>query len=335
MQITLLIISYLVYDFNMSITNNIKKSIKQFMIIYKPVFLTIQFINKHFISSELSIKYTFKHRLKRRLDLKNPELYNDKLQWLKLYWRDDLAILCADKYEVREYVKQTIGYEYLNELFGVYDSIDQINIDSLPNQFILKGTHGSGFNIICLDKGMFNQNKEFKKLDLWLRINYFYKGREWVYQTIQPRIIAEKYLCDTHGNPPMDYKIYCFNGIPRLIQVDIDRFNHHKQNFYDCEWNFRDVHIWCENDKELMIDKPLNFDKMLEISCVLSKPFPHVRVDLYNLEGKILFGELTFFHLNGYMPFIDSSLEKEMGDWLDLSSIDQRGKYHYVTEETH
>lgn len=294
----------------------------------------MQYLNKSFISSKVSIEYTFRRRLKRNLNLKHPILYNDKLQWLKLYWRDNLAIICADKYEVRSFIEQNIGSQYLNDLYHIYHSVSEINIDELPNQFVLKGTHGSGFNIICTSKSNFDIKKEFSKIDLWLRLNYFYKGREWVYQSIKPRIIAEKYLSDKNGYPPMDYKIYCFNGIPRLVQVDIDRFGRHKQNFYDCEWNFRDVHIWCENDKDMIIDKPNNFDEMIKISKILSKPFPHVRVDLYNLDGHILFGELTFFHLNGYMPFIDTELELEMGEWLDLSRIDQKGGYHYESSKT-
>ena len=317
----------------MGLSSNIKNHIKNNFLVYKQVILINQFINKHFISSQKSIKMTFKKRLKRTLNLDKPILYNDKLQWLKLYWRDDLAIICADKYAVRDFVKQKIGEEYLNELYGVYDSFNSIDFDSLPTQFVLKGTHGSGFNIICRDKTKFDYEHAKEKLSLWLKINYFYKGREWVYQSIKPRIISEKYLCDENGQPPMDYKIYCFNGIPRLIQVDIDRFGKHKQNFYDCEWNFRDVHIWCENDKELIIEKPSNFEKMIELSKLLSLPFPHVRVDFYNLNGKIILGELTFFHLNGYMPFIDKSLEYEMGNWLDLSKINQKGEYYYDRSE--
>lgn len=316
----------------MSISNNIINLVKNTMIIYKPVVLTMQFFNKTFVSNECSIKYTFKKRLNRTLKLDNPILYNDKLQWLKLYWRDDLAAICADKYEVRNFVEEKIGKEYLNEFYGVYDSFSSIDFDSLPTQFVLKGTHGSGFNIICRDKTKFDYKQAKEKLNIWLKINYFYKGREWVYQSIKPRIISEKYLCDDNGNPPMDYKIYCFNGIPQLVQVDIDRFGKHKQNFYDCEWNFRDVHIWCDNEKDFIIKKPINFEKMIEFSKILSYPFPHVRVDFYNLNGKILFGELTFFHLNGYMPFRDKDLELEMGNWLDLSHIDQKGKYHDRTK---
>jgi len=316
----------------MSMSSKIKYLIKNNLFVYKQIILINQFINKYFVSSQKSITMTFNKRLNRPLKLDNPILYNDKLQWLKLYWRDDLAVICADKYEVRNFVEEKIGKEYLNDFYGVYDSSSSIDFESLPTQFVLKETHGSGFNIICRDKSKFDYDFAKKKLDLWLRINYFYKGREWVYQSIKPRIISEKYLNDENGNPPMDYKIYCFNGVPRLIQVDIDRFGKHKQNFYDCEWNFRDVHIWCDNHKDYIINKPLNFEKMIEFSKTLSYPFPHVRVDFYNLNGKIIFGELTFFHLNGYMPFRDKELELEMGNWLDLSTIDQKGKYHVRTE---
>lgn len=175
----------------MSISNNIINFIKSTMIIYKPVVLTMQFFNKTFVSNEGSIKYTFKKRLNRPLNLDNPILYNDKLQWLKLYWRDDLAVICADKYVVRNFVEEKIGKEYLNDFYGIYDSSSSIDF------------------IICRDKLKLDYDFAKKKLDLWLKINYFYKGREWVYHSSKPRIISEKYLYDENGKPPMDYKIYC------------------------------------------------------------------------------------------------------------------------------
>jgi hypothetical protein len=307
----------------------LKEVIKKSELINQFYYSFTQVINKYFISDIQAIRFIFKHRLGRILDLNNPTKYNDKLQWLKLNWYDPYAKICADKYTVREVVEKEIGIDVLNELYATYYNVHDINIDELPNSFVLKVTSGSGFNIICLDKNKFNWKKEFKKIQRWMNFDYSLKGREWVYKGLNPRIVFEKYLSDEKGNPPMDYKIYCFNGAPKLIQVDIDRFGTHLQNFYDIDWNFRDVRIWCDNNKNHIISKPINLDKMIEISQTLSKPFPHVRVDLYNLNGKIIFGELTFFHLNGYAKFKDENLEIEMGNWLDLNSIDKNGRYIY------
>lgn len=306
-----------------------KETLKRFELINHFYYSFMQLTNKYLISDMQSIYFMFYRKLGRKLDLKNPVKYNDKLQWLKLYWYDPYAKECADKYTVRPIIEKVIGSEYLNELYAIYDSVYDINIDKLPNSFVLKVTSGSGFNIICLDKNKINWENEVKKIQRWMNFDYSLKGREWVYKDLKPRIICEKYLSDEHGNPPMDYKIYCFNGIPRIIQVDIDRFGSHKQNFYDIDWNFRDVRIWCDNNINYEIPKPINLEKMIDISRTLSKPFPHVRVDFYNLNGLIIFGELTFFHLNGYAKFKDENLEIEMGNWLDLSSINKDRNYIY------
>jgi hypothetical protein len=307
----------------------LKQTIKKSEIVSQFYFSFMQILNQYFISDIQSINFVFKHRLRRKLELNNPIKYNDKLQWLKLNWYDPYACECADKYTVRAIIEKEIGREYLNELYAVYDTVHDININELPNSFVLKVSSGSGFNILCPDKNRINWKNELKKVQRWMNFDYSLKGREWVYKGLKARVVCEKYLKDEHGNPPMDYKIYCFNGIPRIIQVDIDRFGSHLQNFYDTDWNFRDVRIWCDNNKDHTIPKPIHLDKMIEISQVLSKPFPHVRVDLYNLNGTIIFGELTFFHLNGYAKFKDDSLEIEMGNWLDLSQITNNRSYIY------
>jgi hypothetical protein len=288
---------------------------------------TKDFYYKHLISDLNLIRNMFKKNVGREVELANPSKYNDKLQWLKLNWYDKRANICVDKYDVRSFVKEKVGEKYLNELYSVYDSVDEIDLDQLPNSFVLKGTHGSGFNIICRNKSDINLKRECKKIARWLKRNYYWQNREWVYKELKPRMISEKFLIDEQGNPPMDYKIFCFHGEPKLIQVDIDRFGGHKQNFYDTEWNFRDVEIWCDNDKSVELSKPENFDEMLEISRKLSESFPHVRVDLYNIDGEIIFGELTFFHLSGIQKFRNESLEDEMGSWLDLERINKNGEY--------
>lgn len=277
-----------------------------------------EFIFSYILSDKTIIKMQFKRRLGRKVELENPIKYNDKLQWLKLYWRDPLAKICADKYEVRQYVREKIGSKYLNKLYGVYESLEEIDLDKLPNKFVLKCTHGSGFNIICNDKSKINWNKEFNKLKKWLRNKYYLSKVEWVYKDIKPRIVCEKYLDDGTGKPPKDYKIFCFNGEPKLIEVDIDRFGEHKRNYYDPDWNFINVEIRVPSDRKIKIKKPEKLNEMLELSRKLSKDFPHVRVDFYEVNGEIIFGELTFFHVSGMGKFNPPEFEVEMGNWLDL-----------------
>ena len=166
---------------------------------------------KYLISDEKLVKNRFKKRLGREVDLENPIKFNDKLQWLKLNWHDSIATKCVDKYEVRKIIQEKIGKEYLNDLIGVYESIDDIDMDELPDKFVLKGTHGSGFNIICKDKCNMKWDEEFKKMKRWLRINYYLQNREWVYKDIKPRIICEKYLEEFETGELRDYKIFCFN----------------------------------------------------------------------------------------------------------------------------
>lgn len=277
-------------------------------------------LNKYIINDELYTKRRYKRILKYKLNLDNPKSFNEKLQWLKLNIRESKHTQLVDKYAVREYISNEIGEKYLIPIIGIYDSFDEMNFDDLPNNFILKCTHNSGGNVICRDKQNFDKEKARKKINRCLKNNYYYLSREWPYKNVKPRIICEKLLFDENGELPKDYKFFCFNGQPKLIQVDIDRFNKHKQNFYDVNWNFRDVKIFCENDKNMIIPKPANYEEMLTICKKLSANMPHVRVDLYNINGQIYFGELTFFHMGGFAKFKDEDLNIEMGEWIDLST---------------
>ncbi|MGB5824669.1 MAG: ATP-grasp fold amidoligase family protein [Proteocatella sp.] len=274
---------------------------------------------KKIISDEQFIKKKFKKKLGREVHLEKPICFNDKIQWLKLNWRDSVATKCADKYEVRDIVKQKVGEHILNELYGVYDNVDQIDINKLPQSFVLKGTHGSGFNIICKDKNKMDWNIEFAKMKKWLKINYYWEGREWVYKDIKPRIICEKYLESCDGEPPIDYKFMCFNGEPKLSFVCLERFEDLKIDFYDIKWNKMNFGRHYPNSS-YVIPKPLLYDEMIKISKKLSNEFPFVRVDLYEIDGKIYFGELTFFPGNGLEEFAPEEYDGIIGDYLDLST---------------
>lgn len=281
----------------------------------------MQFVFRHFFSDERVIKRTFKKRLGRLPNLESPIMFNDKLQWLKLNWRDPIAVKCADKFEVRRFVADRIGEEYLNELIGVWESVEEIDIGKLPDRFVLKATHGSGYNIICRDKSKMNWAVELKKLKRWLRTDYSLYGREWVYKGIRPRIICEKYLEEPNTGELRDYKIFCFNGEPKLIQVDMNRFINHKRNIYDLNWNLMDCTIHYPNDPTAKVERPKKLEEMLQLSAKLSSGFPHVRVDFYYVEDSIVFGELTFFHGNGTKRILPVDFEVEMGNWLKLPPL--------------
>ena len=275
---------------------------------------------KYLVSDEKLIRRKFKKRLGREVNLKNPVKYNDKLQWLKLNWYDPMATKCADKYEVREIVKERIGEQYLNELIAVYESVDEIDIDKLPDKFVLKGTHGSGFNIICKDKSKMNWDEEFKKMRRWLRTNYYLQNREWVYKDIQPRIICEEFLVQDDGDELRDYRFFCFNGRPKFITVDFSITEKQKtrRNLYGLEWNLMDAEISYPKETNIQVEKPEKLEEMIELSKKLSSGFPHARVDFYYIDKRVIFGEITFFHQSGMGRINPEEFEVDMGNWLEL-----------------
>jgi len=276
------------------------------------------------IPDQLYIKMLFRIKTKVKLNLDSPEGFNQKLQWLKVRWYDPLAIQCADKLTVREYVTVKIGEKYLNELYGQYDSFESIDFNELPDTFVLKTNHGSGSIILCQDKCSFDKPEASRKFKKWLKTNYYWFSREWVYKTIKPRIIAERFLLDENNQPPRDYKIYCFHGEPKLIVVIIDRFSSPKENYYDLDWNFLDLQVKFDSDRTTPLEKPPQLEEMLQLCRALSSPFPHVRVDFYLVKGQIIFGELTFFTTGGFKSFRTPQLDHLLGNWLDLGRIENQ-----------
>lgn len=294
--------------------NRIKHLIRQSKLIFIIDFL--RSLNYRLVSDKRYVVKKFRRRLGRELNLNEPKLYNDKIQWMKLFYRQELCSRCADKYLVREYVENKIGSEYLNELIGVYVSVSDIDFNKLPNAFVLKGTHGSSYNIICSDKDRLDMKTSKAMMNRWLHTNYFYESREWVYKELKPRIICEKYLGDESGLN--DYKVFCFHGEPRIIQVDMDRFTHHKRNIYNTDWQLLDVEMRYPSDPTIMIPKPEKLEELLDLCRKLSQDFIHVRVDFYVVENKLFFGELTFFHESGLGHFKPEAFELEMGRWIEL-----------------
>ena len=236
------------------------------------------------------------------MDWKHPKTFNEKLQWLKIHNRNPLYTKLVDKYEVRKYIAEKIGEEYLIPLLGVWTCPEEIDFDKLPDQFVLKCTHDSGSVIICKNKKTFDFAGAKKKLVANLSKNFYYTAREWPYKNVKPRIIAEKYMEDPSGEL-RDFKFFCFNGAIKYIQVDYDRFKNHHRNIYNTRWEQQPFSIQYPQKKVVSIKAPQGINEMIEISQILSRGIPHVRVDLYNVSGKIFFGELTFYHGAGFEQF--------------------------------
>ena len=226
--------------------------------------------------------------------LKDPKTYTEKLQWLKLFYRNDKMPICTDKYEVHEYLTK-LGYKHLlNDIIGVYKNANDIDFESLPKRFVAKTTNGCGSNLICKNKSGLKWKKWKKIMNSWLKLNLYAFGREWNYKDISPRIIIEKLI---DHEPLTDYKFMCFNGEPHFLQINNDREGVHYVDFYDINWN-RVAFTYKKFIKSNhVLSLPPQFNEMKELARKLSAPFPYVRVDFYNLPDKIIFGELDFFSL--------------------------------------
>jgi hypothetical protein len=271
-----------------------------------------------FIPDRKYLVFQYRLRTGLKLNLDNPVTFNEKLQWLKLYNRKPEYTKMADKYEARKYVSRKIGEEYLIPLLGVWNKFDEIDFEKLPNQFVLKATHDSGGLVICKDKNEFSIKQAQKVIEKHLRQNYYYGGREWVYRDIQPRIVVEKYMTDESGTELKDYKIFCFDGIPKIIQVDFNRFTGHKRNFYSTKWEYQPFSLLHKTYPDIDIAKPKSLDKLLEIAGILSEGIPYLRVDLYLINDGIYFGEMTFYPEDGYGLFTPHKWDKIFGNWIIL-----------------
>ena len=276
-----------------------------------------------FLPDKLMIKLQYKIATGRKLNLKNPQRFTEKLQWYKLYHRDPLMTRCADKYSVRGYVTSKGYEEILVPLYGVYDNVNEIDFEKLPNEFVLKTTNGSQTNLICNNKLELNIEETKKNIDKWLNIWKGKIGREWAYYDIKPKVICEKLLEKDEDNDIVDYKFFCFNGKVEYLNVCKERFSESglKMGFYDRNFNFIDINRdrYCMADnygQKLPVKQPKEFSKMLHIAEQLSKDFPHVRVDLYNIRGKVYFGELTFYDGSGYEDY--GSFDVILGEKYDI-----------------
>ncbi len=269
---------------------------------------------------ELEISKQYKQRIGHEINWNNLETYTEKMQWAKLYDNDPKKSELTDKFKVREWVAEKIGQEYLIGLLGVWNNFDEIDFSKLPDRFVLKTNHGSGTNVIVKDKRLLNNKITKRKFKDWLETDFGYKSFELHYSKIAPKIIAEEYIESEFGEL-QDYKFLCFNGQPYFCWVDMGRFSNHTRNVYNLDWELQPWNQETFSIYEKPIDKPKNFEKMVEIVKKLAQGFAHVRVDLYNVDGKIYFGEMTFTNGGGFDRIIPSRYDKMLGDLWTLPEM--------------
>lgn len=273
------------------------------------------------IPDDVFLKKIYRASTGNILNLDTPKTFGEKLQWLKLYDRKPAYTMMVDKYEVRKYIAEKLGEEYLIPLLGVWDSPDEIEFDSLPNQFAMKCNHNSGLGMcICSDKSKLDIKKVKKDLRKGLKQDYYITGREWPYKDVKRRIIAEKYINDGTGEDLRDYKFYCFSGVPMFCQVISDRSTKETIDIFDMNWTLQEFtgfgNIYPHSEKE--IPKPETFGEMKAAAEILSKDIPFSRIDLYEVQGKMYFGEITFFPASGLGTFAPYEWNRKLGDLICL-----------------
>lgn len=273
----------------------------------------------NWLDDQLYLKLIWRAKYNKKLDLKNPETYNEKLQWLKLYDRRPEYCTLVDKYRVREYISNKLGDEYLIPLIGKWDAPEDINFSDLPNQFVLKCNHDSGSVLICKDKSKFDQSKAITYLKDKMKKNYFYYGREWPYKSVKPCVIAEKYMTNDKEDALIDYKYFCFNGEPKIMYWSKDKSNDPRTDFFDMSYNHLPIRMRDPNADKIP-PKPVHFEKMKEIAKFLAKDFPHVRIDFYEINGQIYFGEFTFYHCSGFAEVKPEEWNYKLGSWINIEN---------------
>lgn len=276
---------------------------------------------------KLYLRLQFRLRMGYCIDFKRPQTLSEKIQWLKLNYKNPLFPSLVDKYSVKEYVSQVIGEGHIIPTLQVWSNPDEIDFDSLPQQFVLKTTHGGGNSgvIICKDKNSFDKRATIEKLRKALKQDIYNDFREWPYKFIKKRIIAEQYMAQEDGTPLVDYKFFCFNGIPRFIYVsqNIPGDRRTISAFLDMNWEMLPFKKKNENHAVSYPPKPESFDELKRIALLLANGFPFVRIDLYEINKEVYFSEYTFFPSSGMQPYEPTEWDRKLGDMLDLPSISQ------------
>jgi len=294
-------------------------------IIFHPKYclLVLDKIGLFHLNDKLYLKLLFEYKLNTKLNLTEPKTFNEKLQWLKLNDRKENYITMVDKYEAKNYVAKIIGKDHIIPTLGIYNSFNEIDFSTLPNQFVIKCTHDSGGLFIVKDKSKLNINEAKNVINKCLEKNYYYEGREWPYKNVKPRIIIEKYMSN-NNEELIDYKIHNFNGIPKIILVCKDRYTDTglTEDFFDTNWNHLDIKRPGHDNSENDIPRPDKLDEMLKLSEKLAKNIPFTRIDFYVIDSKVYFGEITFYPASGFSSFVPTEWDDKLGSWLLLDNIE-------------
>ena len=253
-------------------------------------------------------------------NLKQPKNFNEKLQYIKLYDHNPKYTKMVDKLAMREIIKEKIGEGYTVPVLGIWNSFEEIDFNTLPDRFVLKCNHDSGSYIICPNKELLDLDKAKKKISIALKHNYYYQNREWIYKDIKPQVFAEQFLKDNETDFLWDYKFFCFHGEPRIMYVEQEAADNKTAAFFDMDKNFLDLEM-DDPRPSLPPELPACFDRMKDISTVLSEGIPFLRVDFFVIKGKIYVGEMTFFHDGGFGKIRQKEWNLRMGSWIDLSGI--------------
>lgn len=269
------------------------------------------------LSDEEYLRRMFKYTMGYELSLEDPKTYNEKLQWLKIYDRKPIYTTMVDKFAVKNYVAKIIGDEYVIPTLGVWNSFDEIDFEELPEQFVLKCTHDSGGLVICKDKKILNKKAARKKITRSLKKNFYYYGREWPYKNVNPKIIAEQYMEDSETAELRDYKVYTFNGVAKICMINQDRKTHTRADYFDREYNWLDF-TWGYDHAVHLPEKPINYELMYELAEKLAVGTTELRVDFYEVNGCVYFGELTFFDASGFDRIEPIDWDYKLGSWLEL-----------------
>jgi len=296
-----------------------------FFLFHNPGVILLRLLEKKWfpITDEAYIKVWYRFNTGRKLDLKNPITFNEKLQWLKLYDHQPVYTTMVDKYAVKEFVSDRIGDKYVIPLLGVWDRPEDIVFDKLPDQFVLKVTHGGGSSgvVICKDKSQLDIAATVKKLSRCMKTDGYIENKEWPYKNVVRRVIAEKYMEDNTFHELRDYKFFCFYGVPKLLYVASGRqmYDEPRFDYFDMDYNHIDLKtVHPNSDPNHLPEKPRQFDEMKRLAAELSRGIPHVRTDFYEVDGKVFFGELTFFHGSGLLSFDPEEWDIRLGEWITL-----------------
>ena len=276
-----------------------------------------------YLPPKIYVRIHYEYFTGKKLNLENPREFNAKIEWYKVFYRPKTLTQLADKYEVRSYVEEKIGKQYLNELYAVYNNANDIDFDSLPNQFVIKANHTNTHNLIVKDKKNLDKKKVIKQFNKWLSKNQYYKrGQEWAYKDIKPKLVIEKFLKEKDRDTLIDYKFYCFNGKPKFIDVHLDRMDDHKQGCYDLDFNLLPFGKSKNYNKiSSNIEKPSNLSEMVFLAEKLADKLPFVRVDFYSIDGKSIFGEMTFYPADARKDFYPDEYNLIIGDYFELPTI--------------